>query len=141
MSGWLSFTLVLFALATLFGLWFASPMQSRGRWLGRPVDQQIHWEGRFDAAFQRSLYCLAACRAELKDADPSRGLILGATGPGILSGGTTFRVELRMEEGVTYVNVRAAASACLFDWGVSNRLLDQFLEHWGDLPLDFTPTQ
>ena len=116
------------------GAWLARWQQSRGRFLGRPREATISWLGSYTEAFQRSLDLLPLIDAALLDADATRGFIIAGTGLSLKSWGTTLRIELLTQEGVTFVNLKAGPSASLLDWGESQALVNRFLRLWEAQP-------
>jgi hypothetical protein len=112
----------------------AAYQQRRGRSLGATASTEIEWDGTYTQAFQRALNLLALIDAELLAADADRGTILAATGLSVFTFGSTVRILLRTQEGVTHITVEAAPSISLVDWGASRRLVNSFRETWDRLP-------
>lgn len=114
--------------------WAAKWQQQRGRFLGSPASATISWLGSYTEAFQRALNTIAQLGAALIDADATRGYILAGKGMNVRSWGTTIRIELLTQEGVTFVKLHAGPAASLFDFGESQRLVNEFIRMWEAQP-------
>ena len=126
----------LLVLALLSGglFWLARRQQIRGKWLGSPHRASISWLGGYTEAFQRVLDLIPEIGAEILDADPNHGYVVAAKGGSLRTFGTTIRINLLTQEGVTFVQIDAGPSASLFDWGESRSLVTRFLQLWDRLP-------
>ena len=133
LSGWWPEIIVIILLVLGFS-WFARYQQRHGRSLGKPQEATIKWLGSYTEGFQRILDLLPQIQAALIDADANLGLVVAAAPGSALSGGTTLRINLLTQEGVTFINVEAAPSAGLFDLGASRRLVNRFIQLWERLP-------
>jgi len=137
MLDWLiGFWPYLLGLAVLFwaAFRFARWQQIRGKCLGRPHRATISWLGSYADAFQRVLDLIPQVEAEILDADPNRGYVLASAEGSFRTFGTTVRINLITQEGVTFVQIEAGPSASLFDWGESRSLVNRFLQLWDRLP-------
>ena len=136
MPDWLiSLWPALFGLAVLLwaASWFARRQQIRGKWLGKSHRASISWLGTYADAFQRVLDLIPQIGAEILDADPNHGYVVAAVGGSLRTFGTTLRINLLTQEGVTFVQIEAGPS-CLFDVGESRSLVNRFLQLWDRLP-------
>lgn len=126
-------TFVALLLVAWIFAWLARRQQARGKWLGRTQRATISWLGSYTEGFQRVLDVLAHIGASIVDADPNRGYVIAASEGSFLTFGTTIRVTLNTQEGVTFVTLEAGPSA-LLDAGHSRSFLNRFLQSWDRLP-------
>src|SRR5688500_4073461 len=83
--------------------WSARRQQIRGKWLGKPHRASISWLGSYAEAFQRVLDLLPQIEAEILDVDPNHGYVVAAVRGSIRTFGTSLRINLITQEGVTFV--------------------------------------
>lgn len=121
------------AMAVAWLLWrFARGRQRPAGTDGREAEASITWLGTYTTAFQRCLDILDLMELELVDADPNHGAIAGRGRLAGIGAGTTLRIGLRTQEGITTVSL--LADSRMVETGQSRRLLRRFVDIWDRMP-------